>query len=169
MTQVSLFKRVSKNLIFNKPRFDLRVDFDTYYLRIAADVAERSTCIRRKYGAVIVSKDNRIISTGYNGAPIREPNCCDKMQCVREAQGVEHGTRYELCVAVHAEQNAIIKANRMELLDSTIYIFGFDKDLHVYGEPCLMCKRVIINAGIARIKYFTEDEDNNLIMQTILL
>lgn len=88
-----------------------RITKDEYYLSIAASVAKRSTCLRRQYGAVII-KNDEIISTGYNGAARGEPNCCDTGECWREANNIPHGEQYEKCVAVHAEQNAIISAAR---------------------------------------------------------
>ena len=88
-----------------------RIGKEAYYLSIAAQVARRSTCLRRQYGAVIVNHDE-IVATGYNGAPRGEPNCCDVGECYREAHGIPHGEQYEKCVAVHAECNAIISASR---------------------------------------------------------
>lgn len=87
-----------------------RISKDDYYLGIARAVSMRSTCLRRQYGAVIV-KNDRIVSTGYNGAAIGEPNCCDVGRCWREMNNIPHGERYEECVAVHAEANAIIQAS----------------------------------------------------------
>ena len=86
-----------------------RIDKDWYYLDIAKSVALRATCLRRKYGAIIVQND-RIVSTGYNGAPRGRTNCCDTGVCIRDEQQVPHGERYELCKSVHAEQNAVIFA-----------------------------------------------------------
>ena len=88
-----------------------RINKLEYYLGIAEQVAKRSTCLRRQYGAVIV-KNDEIISTGYNGAPRGMTNCCDSGECWRKANGIPHGTQYEACVAVHAEQNAISSASR---------------------------------------------------------
>ena len=104
-----------------------RISKDEYYLSIAASVAKRSTCLRRQYGAVII-KNDEIISTGYNGAARGEPNCCDTGECWREANGIPHGEQYEKCVAVHAEQNAIISAARGEMLGGTLYLAGFDQN-----------------------------------------
>ena len=88
-----------------------RPNKDDYFLGIAEAVAKRSTCIRRQYGAVI-AKNDVIVSTGYNGSPRNATNCCDTGECWREANGIPHGERYEMCQAVHAEANAIINANR---------------------------------------------------------
>lgn len=128
-----------------------RISKDRYYLSIAEMAARRSTCLRRCYGAIIVNNDE-IVSTGYNGAPRGEMNCCDCGYCEREAKGVPKGERYELCVAVHAEQNAIISASRREMDGGTIYIVGIDAKDGSYANPtpCLICRRLIVNAGITR-------------------
>lgn len=129
-----------------------RISKDKYYLDIADAVNRRSTCLRRQYGAVIV-KNDEIISTGYNGSPRGEANCCDCGECERERLGVPKGERYELCVAVHAEQNAIISASRDRMIGADIYICGrnvADGSL-ANPAPCMMCRRVIKNAGIKRV------------------
>ncbi|MDR0249120.1 MAG: cytidine deaminase [Oscillospiraceae bacterium] len=127
-----------------------RQDKTNYYLDIAAAVLTRSTCLRRKYGAVIV-KDDEIVSTGYNGAPRGRKNCADEGRCVREKLGVSHGERYELCRSVHAEANAIIPASREKMLGATLYLAGCDTAGTIGAESCSMCKRLIINAGISRV------------------
>ncbi len=129
-----------------------RISKDRYYLGIAEAVLVRSTCLRRRYGAVIV-KNDQIVATGYNGAPRSEDNCIDKGYCEREANKIPKGERYEMCLAVHAEQNAIISASRSELLNGTIYIVGREVKDWEYAnpEPCLICRRMIKNAGISRI------------------
>lgn len=123
-----------------------------YYLGIAEAVLARSTCLRRKYGAVIV-KDDRIISTGYNGSPRGEENCSDIGYCDREKLCIPKGERYEICKAVHAEQNAIISASMHEMNNATIYIVGKETVSGEYAnpEPCLLCRRFIKNAGITRV------------------
>lgn len=128
-----------------------RMSKDEYYLKIAEAVLERSTCLRRKYGAVIVNHDE-IVSTGYNGAPRGEQNCIDCGYCEREKLNIPKGERYELCVAVHAEQNAIISASRKETQGATIYIVGKETETGKYANPapCLICRRMIKNAGITR-------------------
>lgn len=132
-----------------------RTSWDEYFLEIAQVVAKRSTCLRRFYGAVIV-KDKILISTGYNGSARGEANCVDVGQCVRERLKVPKGERYELCVAVHAEQNAIINGDPAKMQNSTIYIAGFNFDgTPASGEPCLMCRRMITNAMIERVVYLT--------------
>lgn len=129
-----------------------RISKRDYYLKIASEVAKRSTCLRRQYGAVIV-KNDEIIATGYNGAPRGDENCCDVGSCWRDRHNIPHGEQYEKCVAVHAEANAIISASRNEMLGSTLYLFGFegfDKPIS-NPEPCIMCNRLIKNAGIERV------------------
>lgn len=119
-----------------------------YYLDIAREVATRSTCIRRQYGAVIV-RDDEIVSTGYNGAPRGEYNCCDIGTCYRETNNIPHGERYEACRSVHAEMNAIISAARKDMIGATIYLVGIENGKELEDpEPCDICRRLIKNAGI---------------------
>ncbi|MCE5334959.1 MAG: cytidine/deoxycytidylate deaminase family protein [Desulfobacteraceae bacterium] len=124
-----------------------------YYIDIARAVAMRSTCLRRRFGAVIV-KNDQIISTGYNGAPRQTSNCVDLGYCTRQQLQIPAGQNYELCRAVHAEMNAIIHAARLDMADSDLYLVGIEVET---GElvsqimPCLLCKRVIINAGVTRV------------------
>ena len=130
-----------------------RVDKINYYLDIAQTVAARGTCLRRNFGAIIV-KNDEIISTGYNGAPRGRKNCVDMGFCTREAMQVPRGERYELCRSVHAEANAIISASRKEMLGATLYLVGRDARTGEYvqnASSCSMCKRMVINAGIARV------------------
>ena len=130
-----------------------RRDKTNYYLDIAEAVSERSTCLRRKFGAIIV-KNDEIISTGYNGAPRGRANCSDLDYCFRERMNVPRGQRYELCRSVHAEANAIISASRSDLLGSVLYLACHDAktdQLDGAVEPCSMCKRLILNAGIDRV------------------
>ena len=134
----------------------LREDKRSYYLGIAESVLKRSTCLRRKYGAVIV-KDDEIISTGYNGAPRGRKNCDELGICLREK--IPHGERFELCRSVHAEANAIISAARKDMLGGTLYLSGQEADGSrvINAMPCLMCKRLIINAGITKL--ITRDQE----------
>lgn len=130
-----------------------RRDKTNYYLDIAEAVLERSTCIRRKFGAIVV-KNDEIISTGYNGAPRGRKNCSDLDYCQREKLGIPRGQRYELCRSVHAEANAIISASRADLIGSTLYLACHDAQTNEMDgtvEPCSMCKRLILNAGIERV------------------
>lgn len=125
---------------------------DKYYIGIADAVLRRSTCLRRNYGAVLV-KNDEIVSTGYNGAPRKEPNCCDVGYCDREHHNIPKGERYELCVAIHAEDNAITSAGRDKAYGSTLYIVGREHDTEELASPCpcMMCRRKIVNAGISRV------------------
>lgn len=128
-----------------------RVSKDQYYLGIAESVLQRSSCLRRKYGAVIVKHDE-VISTGYNGSPRGCPNCNELGICFRDYLNVEQGGDYRMCWSSHAEMNAIISASRGEMIGSTIYIVGWDVKKQEYADssPCLLCHRMIINAGISR-------------------
>ena len=132
---------------------DRRTSKENYYLEIADAVLNRSTCLRRKYGAIIVRNDE-ILSTGYNGAPRGRKNCTDLGECYRDKLGLLPGERYELCRSVHAEANAIISASRRDMLDGTLYLVGRDAKtgaLLADTSPCAMCRRLIINAGIRRV------------------
>lgn len=128
----------------------MRISKTEYYLNIAKAVSMRSTCLRRQYGAVIV-KDDVVISTGYNGSPRGSQNCCDTGECYREANNIPHGEQYEKCVAVHAEANAIISAARKDMIGATLYLYGREGEKEIKAEPCLMCQRLIQNAGIDRV------------------
>lgn len=130
-----------------------RIDKENYYLDIAETVLERSTCLRRRYGAIIVRNDE-IIATGYNGAPRGRKNCVDLGYCTRDALRIPSGERYELCRSVHAEANAIISAARSEMLGGTLYLAGRDAKtggLLTDATSCSMCRRLVINAGIMRV------------------
>lgn len=132
---------------------DQRMSKDKYYLNIADAVLDRSTCLRRKYGAIIV-KNDEILSTGYNGAPRGRKNCVDLGRCTREELQVPSGQRYELCRSVHAEANAIISAARRDILGGTLYLAGRDAktgELLHDATCCSMCRRLVINAGIAKV------------------
>ena len=130
-----------------------RIDKENYYLDIAETVLERSTCLRRCYGAIIV-KNDEIVSTGYNGAPRGRKHCMDLGYCTREAMNIPSGQRYELCRSVHAEMNAIISAARRDSLGSTLYLAGREASI---GEllhdatSCSMCRRLVINAGLEKV------------------
>jgi len=137
----------------NKKKKTLRPGWDEYFLNIAKAVSARATCMRRKYGAVI-TKNNIIVSTGYNGAAAGIKDCLAVGKCTRKELQIPHGQRYELCHSVHAEANAIIRASVNELEGSTIYISGADSDAdECHSEPCMMCKRMILNARILKVVY----------------
>ncbi|MBS3985975.1 MAG: cytidine/deoxycytidylate deaminase family protein [Selenomonadales bacterium] len=121
-----------------------RPSWDEYFMAITRTVAERSTCLRRRVGAVVIL-DKRILTTGYNGAPTGLSHCLD-IGCLREQQGVPSGERHELCRGLHAEQNAIIQAalSGVSIRGGTIYTTHF---------PCVLCAKMLINAGIKRVVY----------------
>ena len=130
-----------------------RIGKENYYLDIAEIVLERSTCLRRMYGSIIV-KNDEIIATGYNGAPRGRKNCADLGYCTREELQVPRGERYELCRSVHAEANAVISAARRDMVGGTLYLVGKDARTGTLlndATSCSMCRRTIINAGLARI------------------
>ena len=142
-----------------------RIDKVSYYLDIAETVAERSTCLRRHYGAIIVKSDE-IIATGYNGAPRGRKNCVDLDYCAREALNIPSGERYELCRSVHAEANAIISAARSEMLGATLYMACKDPktgQLIPGSTSCSMCRRLIINAGIDRVVIRNTETDYSVV------
>ena len=130
-----------------------RLSKPLYYLSIAQSVASRSTCINKKWGAVIV-KGDEIISTGYNGAPRGRANCVDIGSCYRLVHNIPRGTKYESCRSVHAECNAIISAARKDMINATMYLYGWDVVNQKFvdnANSCMMCKRMIINAGILEV------------------
>ena len=144
---------------------DGRTSKEEYYLNIADAVLNRSTCLRRKYGAIIVRNDE-IISTGYNGAPRGRVNCTELGRCTRGELGIPSGQRYELCRSVHAEANAIISAARRDMLGGTLYLVGRDaktQELLADTMPCSMCRRHIINAGITQVVVRTGEGAYNVI------
>ncbi len=133
--------------------FMQRTDKENYYLDIAQTVSERGTCLRRNFGAIIV-KNDELVATGYSGAPRGRANCSDLGHCMRETLNIPRGMRYELCRSVHAEANAIISASRRDMLGATLYLVGRDArtgELVQGSSACAMCRRFIINAGIARV------------------
>ena len=142
-----------------------RIGKDEYYLNIALAVSKRSTCLKRHYGCVIV-KDDVVIATGYNGSPRGAENCCDRGTCKRP--DAARYSSYEACDSVHAEQNALLATSYDKLIGSTVYIacedFGFDaKKSDLWDEeivgfheddnpvPCSTCRRMLKNAGVARV------------------
>jgi dCMP deaminase len=145
-----------------KKKKRLRPNWDEYFISIAKAISTRATCLRRKYGAVI-TKDNIIVSTGYNGAPSGMKDCLEVGKCTRKELRIPHGQRYELCHSIHAEANAIIRASIEELRGATIYISGMDdNNSECSSEPCMMCKRMILNASLARVVY--SNGNNGLII-----
>lgn len=120
-----------------------RTSWDDYFMNIARLVASRSTCNRAQYGSLVV-RDNNILTTGYNGALSGQPHCSDFGQCTRQRLGALPGQRYELCVALHSEMNAITQAakNGISLKGATLYVPGI---------PCLMCAKLIVSSGITTV------------------
>lgn len=144
-----------------------RVSKENYYLDIAQTVSERSTCLRKRFGAIIV-KNDVIISTGYNGAPRGRKNCSDLGICRREQLKIPRGERYELCRSVHSEANAIIAAARENMLGASLYMCCTDPaDGSVVPDTnsCMMCKKLILNAGIAKV-YIRDTADNYRVIDT---
>lgn len=121
-----------------------RPSWDSYFIQMAQVVAGRSTCLRRQVGAVMV-KDKQILSTGYNGSPSGLQHC-EEVGCLRQSLGVPSGERHEICRAVHAEQNALVQAAK-----HGVAITG--ADLYTTHQPCVLCTKLLINAGIKRVVY----------------
>ncbi len=131
---------------------DKRPDWNEYFMQITHLVATRSTCLRRKVGALLV-KNKRILATGYNGAPRHLPHCI-QTGCLRDKLGIPSGQRQEICRGLHAEQNVIIQAA----------LYGINTDastLYCTHQPCLTCSKMIINAGIKRV-FFQGDYPDKL-------
>jgi len=122
----------------------MRPSWDEYFMEIVQVVKKRSTCLRRQVGALIV-KDKRMLTTGYNGAPMGLKHC-EEVGCLREKLNIPSGQRHELCRGLHAEQNAIVQAanSGVSIKGSTIY---------VTDQPCVLCAKMIINAGIDRVVF----------------
>lgn len=122
----------------------MRPSWDEYFMEITRLVARRSTCLRRQVGALIV-KDKNILATGYNGAPSGVAHCLDT-GCLREQLGIPSGERHELCRGLHGEQNAIIQAAKHGTsIDGSL--------LYCTTQPCIICAKMIINAGISQVVY----------------
>lgn len=134
-----------------KGQITARPDWDEYFLQVAELVAKRSTCLRRQVGAVLV-RDERIISTGYNGAP-RGLRHCLETGCLRSKEAIPSGERYEMCRGVHAEQNAIINAAYYGVATQ-------NSVLYCTNQPCIICARMIINAGIIRVVHRGDFHDD---------
>lgn len=143
----------------------LRRDKVNYYLDLAEVVSKRTTCLRRRYGAVIVNNDE-VVSTGYVGAPRGRKNCTDLGVCIRQKMQIPRGERYELCRSVHAEANAIISAPRDKMIGATLYLTGQEVATGEYVSNsccCSMCKRMVINAGIETVVIRDDSENYRII------
>jgi dCMP deaminase len=130
-----------------------RPGWDEYFLKFAAQAAARSDCLRAQVGAVIVNPRRKVKGTGYNNSPAGVESCLARGVCYRIEHNIESGTRYETCRSIHAEQNAIIQAGEDNCVGGTMYLYG-------HNQVCILCKRFILNAGIARVvlqKDFTVD------------
>ncbi len=136
-----------------------------YYLNIAKEVAERSTCFRNHMGAIIV-RDDQIVATGYVGAPRKTKSCQDRGDCLRDKLKIPHGTQYERCRSAHSEMNAIINAARagVSLLGGDIYIYGTNPKDNTKRDsfPCFICKKIIINAGLNRVICSTKEGETKI-------
>lgn len=130
-----------------------RISREEWFLRVALDCAGRSTCLQRKYGAIIVDKDGYIISTGYNGAPMHVGDCLNIKSCWRKIKQIPSGQNYEKCLSVHAEMNALLQAGK-SAKGGTMYLAGYDietKELPSNMMPCSLCTKLLINAQIADV------------------
>ena len=134
------------------PKHGERISKIDAYLNCAENFAFRSTCIKRKYGAVIV-KDDAVISTGYNGSPRNLENCCDTGQCPRIMLNLHQGEGYGICRAIHAEANALLNCSREQTIGADLYLAGINpEDSSVHrAKPCPLCARMIIQAGINNV------------------
>ena len=146
--------------------FDNRPSWDEYFMQMAELTAQRSTCLRRKVGAVIV-KDRHIIATGYNGAPRGMENCCDIGKCPRIERNLHQGDGYAMCRAIHAEANALLNCSRSQTMGADLYLVGVNpKDNSIHkAKPCRLCARTIIQAGIRYVIMRTgEGEDDYVVV-----
>lgn len=142
-----------------------RISKEDTYLNCAEVFAYRSTCIKRKYGAVIV-KDDVVVSTGYNGAPRGFDNCCDTGRCPRIERDMHQGDGYGICRAVHAEANALLNCSRQQTMGADLYLAGInpnDNSVHK-AKPCPVCARMIIQAGIRNVYLRVGDGADNYIV-----
>lgn len=142
-----------------------RVSKEDTYLNCAEVFAYRSTCLKRKYGAVIV-KDDVVISTGYNGSPRGKENCCDIGECPRIKRGMHQGEGYGICKAIHAEANALMNCSREQTIGADLYLTGINPaDAIVHkAKPCPLCARMIIQAGIRKVYLRQGDGMDNYIV-----
>jgi len=122
----------------------IRPTWDEYFMELAHVIRKRSTCMRRQIGAVLV-KDKRILATGYNGAPSGLPHC-HKAGCLRKQLNIPSGERHEICRGAHAEQNAIAQA-------ALLGVSTRDSEIYITAQPCSVCAKILINAGVKRIMY----------------
>ena len=126
-----------------------RISWVEYYLSMAEVVSRRATCLRRRYGAILVDQYNQIISTGYNGAPRNCLDCLEKGTCWRKEHNIPSGQDYDKCLAVHAETNALLQAGK-RAKGAILYLYGYDveKNTSIAPLPCISCARMLVNAGV---------------------
>lgn len=154
-----------KEKIMVKPNGYKRVSKIDTYLNVAETFAYRSTCIKRKYGAVVV-KNDVVVSTGYNGSPRGYANCCDIGKCPRIEQNMHQGEGYGICRAIHAEQNALLNCSREQTMGADLYLAGVnpeDNSVH-QAKPCPLCARMMIQAGIKNVIMRTGDGPDEYIL-----
>ncbi|MEM4336565.1 MAG: dCMP deaminase family protein [Candidatus Woesearchaeota archaeon] len=137
-----------------------RPGWDRHFLKLAADYSLRATCLRRQYGAIIVDTKKRLVSAGYCGAPRGVNNCLERGECYRRIYNIPSGEKYELCMSIHAEENAILfcdDKNRLE--GATLYLAGWDveKEMPSFSPPCILCAKKIIQVGIEKIVLFEQN------------
>ena len=144
----------------------MRTSSESYFLDIALRSAQQGTCCRRNYGAVIVDKNNKTVSTGYTGNPAGTKHCSEIGTCWRQEHNIPSGTAYEMCKSVHAEQNALIQAGNRSL-GSIMFISGYDvaTGKEIAGMPCFLCAKMLVNAGI---EFFVYKEDNIIKRQYVV-
>ena len=131
----------------------MRISKDQWFLKVALDCALRSTCLRRKYGAIIVDENGYIISTGYNGSPRGVIDCLELRSCWREIKNIPPGENYEKCMSVHAEMNALLQAGK-SAKNSVMYLSGYDvktKDVPSNMIPCSLCTKLLINSQVKEV------------------
>ena len=146
--QISITIPLKENNVVFK---HIRLSKDEYFMKIAKEVSGRSTCLRKKVGAVLVDKDKKyIISTGYNGAPSGVRNCIDAKECYRNTHNIKSGTEVDRCYAIHAEQNALYQAGIKNAQGCYLYVYGHD-------FICKMCSKAIVQAGIKEVHLYTTD------------
>ncbi len=148
-----------------QPTGNKRISKINTYLNVAEVFAYRSTCIKRKYGAVIV-KNDVVISTGYNGSPRGYENCCDIGECPRIKLEMHQGEGYDICRAIHAEQNALLNCSREQTMGADIYLTGInpeDNTIHP-AKPCPLCARFLLQAGIKNVIMRVGDREEDYII-----
>jgi len=156
----------------NGVRVPKRPNWEDFFLGISADFSSRAPCLRRQFGAVITDTKNRVVSGGYCGAPRNVKNCIDEGYCYRIENKIPSGQNYEICVSLHAEENAMLFADdRSRLEGSILYIAGWDvaKGEPTTNPPCIHCAKMIIQVGIERVVLFSEESNIRTIQVSDLI